>query len=403
MKKRVNLIVGLIFNLVIFAAVAFTFANVFLQFIPGAEETQLGLRTFLFFTNDSNILLGLACLVLAIFEIVALAKKKALAKGAVVAKFAAAVMTTITLLVTAGYLVPVEHIGLNALFGLPYYVFAHLALPVLGLISIMFFDIEGKLSLGHVFVPFIPLVAYAVPVILLVIFGKVEAPYSFLKVTENAWYVSVIAVSAAILGTSLLGLLILFVRKGMYKALNKNEAVASEAKEEEPVVEEKQEQAEEPVAEEVPAPATEVAPAQEEPVAEEKEEAEPEPEPVQEEQKEENEKEKKEEAVTEEKPVVSKPAQKKQATKKAPAAKKEPAKKLVAKKEDKGSSFNGGARVYHVSKHASGKWQIKLATSEKAIKLFSTQAEAIDYAKDLVKSQGGSLRIHSKAGKIRKE
>ena len=231
MKKRVNLIVGLIFNLVIFAAEAFTFANVFLQFIPGAEETQLGLRTFLFFTNDSNILLGLACLVLAIFEIVALAKKKALAKGAVVAKFAAAVMTTITLLVTAGYLVPVEHIGLNALFGLPYYVFAHLALPVLGLISIMFFDIEGKLSLGHVFVPFIPLVAYAVPVILLVIFGKVEAPYSFLKVTENAWYVSVIAVSAAILGTSLLGLLILFVRKGMYKALNKNEAVASEAKE----------------------------------------------------------------------------------------------------------------------------------------------------------------------------
>ena len=403
MKKRVNLIVGLIFNLVIFAAEAFTFANVFLQFIPGAEETQLGLRTFLFFTNDSNILLGLACLVLAIFEIVALSKKKTLAKGAVVAKFAAAVMTTITLLVTAGYLVPVEHIGLNALFGLPYYVFAHLALPVLGLISIMFFDIEGKLSLGHVFVPFIPLVAYAVPVILLVIFGKVEAPYSFLKVTENAWYVSVIAVSAAILGTSLLGLLILFVRKGMYKALNKNEAVASEAKEEEPVVEEKQEQAEEPVAEEVPAPATEVAPAQEEPVAEEKEEAEPEPEPVQEEQKEENEKETKGEAVTEEKPVVSKPAQKKQATKKAPAAKKEPAKKLVAKKEDKGSSFNGGARVYHVSKHASGKWQIKLATSEKAIKLFSTQAEAIDYAKDLVKSQGGSLRIHSKAGKIRKE
>jgi hypothetical protein len=67
------------------------------------------------------------------------------------------------------------------------------------------------------------------------------------------------------------------------------------------------------------------------------------------------------------------------------------------------SQYRNGARVYHISKQASGKWQVKLATGEKAIKLFDTQALAIDYAKALVKSQGGSIRIHSVKGKLRKE
>jgi hypothetical protein len=48
-------------------------------------------------------------------------------------------------------------------------------------------------------------------------------------------------------------------------------------------------------------------------------------------------------------------------------------------------------------------WQVKLATGQKAIKLFSTQEEAINYAKGLVKTQGGSIRVHSLKGKMRKE
>ncbi len=60
-------------------------------------------------------------------------------------------------------------------------------------------------------------------------------------------------------------------------------------------------------------------------------------------------------------------------------------------------------RVYHVGKQKSGKWQVKLENGERAIKLFDTQKEAIDYAKELIKTQGGSYRIHSRQGKIRKE
>ena len=63
-----------------------------------------------------------------------------------------------------------------------------------------------------------------------------------------------------------------------------------------------------------------------------------------------------------------------------------------------------GPRIYHISKRSSDRmWQVKFANGKKAIKLFYTQAEAIVFAKQLAKSQDGSIRVHSVKGKIRKE
>jgi hypothetical protein len=73
------------------------------------------------------------------------------------------------------------------------------------------------------------------------------------------------------------------------------------------------------------------------------------------------------------------------------------AKKPEPKKEE-------GAKTYHIAKRASdGKWQVKLANGQIAIKLFDTQAEAIDYAKNMAGNQKGSIRVHSLKGKMRKE
>ena len=47
--------------------------------------------------------------------------------------------------------------------------------------------------------------------------------------------------------------------------------------------------------------------------------------------------------------------------------------------------------------------QVKFAGGEKAIKLFGTQAEAIAYAKKLAVNQEGSISIHKKDGKLRKQ
>ena len=56
-------------------------------------------------------------------------------------------------------------------------------------------------------------------------------------------------------------------------------------------------------------------------------------------------------------------------------------------------------RVYHVSKREDGKWQVKFAGGEKAIKLFKTQKEALDYSKEMSKNQKGALLVHNSKGK----
>ncbi len=100
-----------------------------------------------------------------------------------------------------------------------------------------------------------------------------------------------------------------------------------------------------------------------------------------------NKKDKKEEAkVVEKKVTVAKKEEKKLDTKVAED------KKVPAKKN------------YHISKRAEdGKWQVKFANGQKAIKLFDTQAAAIDYAKSLAESQDGLVTIHKVDGKIRKQ
>ena len=83
-----------------------------------------------------------------------------------------------------------------------------------------------------------------------------------------------------------------------------------------------------------------------------------------------------------------KPAKKKEAPKKAakPAAKKV----LPEPKE--------ATRTYHVVKRKDGKWEVKFAGGQKAIKLFDTQKEAIEYSKVMAKNQGGSMLVHNSKG-----
>ncbi len=90
----------------------------------------------------------------------------------------------------------------------------------------------------------------------------------------------------------------------------------------------------------------------------------------------------------------AKPAKKKE-EKKAPAKKAEPAKKPAPKKEEK-KEVN--YRNYHVVKRPDGKWEVKYAGGEKAIKLFKTQAEATAYTKEMAKKQGGVMLVHNSKG-----
>lgn len=58
---------------------------------------------------------------------------------------------------------------------------------------------------------------------------------------------------------------------------------------------------------------------------------------------------------------------------------------------------------YHVSLREDGKWQVKFAKGARALKLFDTQADAIAFAKEKAENQDGTITIHKKDGKIRKQ
>lgn len=94
-----------------------------------------------------------------------------------------------------------------------------------------------------------------------------------------------------------------------------------------------------------------------------------------------------------EKKPSKKVASKKTASKPVKKATAKPAKKVAKKEEAK--------KVYHVSKRASdGKWVIKFAGGEKAIKIFDTKQDALVYMDFLVKSNKNAVVLtHASKGK----
>ena len=107
-------------------------------------------------------------------------------------------------------------------------------------------------------------------------------------------------------------------------------------------------------------------------------------------------------AVKKAKPAEKKPAVKKAEPKKAPAKKAAPAKKPAPAKKaapaKKPAAKAEATRTYHLVKRADGKWEVKFAGGQKAIKLFDTQKEAIEYSKKMASNQGGSMLVHNSKG-----
>ncbi len=112
--------------------------------------------------------------------------------------------------------------------------------------------------------------------------------------------------------------------------------------------------------------------------------------------------EKKVEEVKEEKPepVEEKPEAKKEPEKKAPAPKKE---------EPKEEQERDVKDIYHISQNKDkksehhGRWRVRKQGSDKTIQYFDTQAQAIEFAKDLAAKADGSIVIHKRDGSIRKQ
>lgn len=73
----------------------------------------------------------------------------------------------------------------------------------------------------------------------------------------------------------------------------------------------------------------------------------------------------------------------------------------MAEEEIKEGKKTNQAKTYHVSKREDGKWQVKYAGGERAIKLFDTKAEAMEYTKKMAENQGRAVLVHASKGKFK--
>jgi Uncharacterized protein conserved in bacteria (DUF2188) len=58
-------------------------------------------------------------------------------------------------------------------------------------------------------------------------------------------------------------------------------------------------------------------------------------------------------------------------------------------------------KTHHVVPNPSGGWSVKKGGASRASKVFKTQVDAVDYAKDQAKKAHSELYVHRKDGTIR--
>lgn len=418
MKNRVLSVFGLITNIAIVVLVALCVVSFHVEIFGPNEATPISV--YLYFTTLSNILVGLVSLIEIPFLIKSISKRRDQIPTFVYAAKLAAVTTVAITMATSLSWLGIQ-MGYEAILK-GSQLFLHLITPAVALLSFIVIESQAKIKFRHVFWVLIPVLLYS---------GFYFSAIFLFDIGAKDWYLfaydyvdgvrseninlvkSIISIAIFVVGPVVLSIVIwllnqlfhkiIFVRKPLPRP---EDTLTPEGKKV-VIIEDtnkvQEEQVEEPVIE----------PVKEEPApVEEKVEVAP----VEDEDEMPNvpEYRGKTETITaeESKPVKknAKPAKKAESAKKSAPAKKEVEKKPAAKKaaapvaSSEFGKYEGKTRVYHIaqSKTIDGQWQVKLAGGDKAIKIFKTQKEAIEFAKGLIRTQGGSIRIHSMKGKLRK-
>lgn len=148
---------------------------------------------FWYFTTDSNILAGIAAIVVVIFDIQILrGKRKAIPKPAIILKFAGVVAVMITMMTCLVYLAP--KYGFSFIFGGSFF-HMHLAGPLMAFISLCFFDQGERLGFLEAQLAHIPCVIYAVVYFVMVnAIGEANGGWRDLyHFSENStWYIAAV-------------------------------------------------------------------------------------------------------------------------------------------------------------------------------------------------------------------
>lgn len=141
-----------------------------------------------YYTEDSNIL----SLIVSTIFLVFLLRKKEIPKYLKHLKYTNTICLTVTLLVVIFILAPMYNFDYGYLLFHNELLYHHLLCPVLSIITFIFFDDLGKLTIKDSIKGLSFTFIYAFILIILNLFKVVEGPYSFLKVYKQPIYMSII-------------------------------------------------------------------------------------------------------------------------------------------------------------------------------------------------------------------
>lgn len=216
-KIKISLVLNIIIVILTILSSIMMFTG--FKFMNGAEPilevTKLGM--FKFFTVDSNFLVGISSLTLAIYE-------KRLLDNSItsipikyyILKFMSTVSVSLTLLVVFIYLGPISKDGIGSMLQNSN-LFFHLIIPLLSMISFIFFEYHKNFKFKYVFSSIIPTVAYAIfyliNVLLHVENGKVSPIYDWYYFIQGGLWQIMIVGPLMIIVTYIIGIVIFQMNK----------------------------------------------------------------------------------------------------------------------------------------------------------------------------------------------
>lgn len=160
-KLKVSLGINIV--IFIFVAVATVFMLLGIQFMGYEPSLSVrGIDAFRFFTVESNVLMGLMALIFAIFEIKVLkGRRKYIPSKIYILKHIFTVAVVLTMVTTAAFLAPTAPNGYFSMFKNSN-LFYHFVVPLLSLITFVFFEGTGKIRFRYTFFGVLPMIVYGV-------------------------------------------------------------------------------------------------------------------------------------------------------------------------------------------------------------------------------------------------
>ena len=164
MNKKLKISLGI--NIIIFILTAFAtvcmMAGIYFMGTETSSLTARNIEVFRFFTVESNILMGIIALIFAIFEIKVLTKKRELIPSKLyILKLVFTVGVVLTMLTAALFLAPSSKNGYFSLFTNSN-LFYHFVIPLLSLITFVFFEGTDKIKFKYTFAGIIPMFLYGI-------------------------------------------------------------------------------------------------------------------------------------------------------------------------------------------------------------------------------------------------